>query len=308
MTETSPLRWFAPVPARRLTLVRSLTFGYAAAWLVVRGVYIVDVARLPDRRYEPIGVLHLAASPPPGEAIALIWVVTIVACAAVTMNRRVRLSAPIGAAGMLVLATYTSAFGQVFHTEHLLVLHVAVLAVAALVEPAVRAASDDATSDEAVETSGWPLNLMMAVTVVTYVVAGVAKLRYSGIEWITGDVLGNAVAMDNLRKLLFDDWHSPLGGWLSSIAWIWGPIAVATLALEIGAPVALVPGRARYVWVAAVWGFHVGILAVMAISFPYQLLGVAFAAFLPVERLADSAAARLPRWAPRRLRLENPTL
>lgn len=304
MTETSPRHWFAPVPARRLMLVRSLTFGYAAAWLVVRSAYFVDVARLPDRRYEPIGVLRVVATPPPGQAIALVWIVTVVACAAVTVNRSVRLSAPIGAVGLLVLATYTSSFGQVFHTEHLLVLHVAVLALAVLVEPTAPATSDPA----AVETSGWPLNLMMSIVVVAYVVAGVAKLRYSGIDWVAGDVLRNAVAMDNLRKLLFDDWYSPLGGWLSSTFWIWGPIAFVTLALEIGAPAALVPGRLRYVWVVVAWGFHVGILVLMAISFPYQLFGVAYAAFLPVERLADGAAVRMPSWAPLRLRSGDPTL
>lgn len=304
MTETSPMRWFAPVPARRLMLVRSLTFGYAAAWLLVRSAYIVDVARLPDRRYEPVGVLRVVSTPPPDRLIALIWIVTVVACAAVVANRLVRVSAPIGAVGILVLATYTSSFGQVFHTEHLLVLHVAVLALAAVVEPSGPATSDLA----AAETSGWPLNLMMSLVVVAYGVAGVAKLRYSGIEWVAGDVLRNAVAMDNLRKVLLDDWYSPLGGWLSSIAWIWGPIAFATLAVEIGAPAALVPGRVRYGWVALVWGFHVGIFVLMAISFPYQLFGVMYAAFFPIERIADRVASRLPGWVPLPIRVENPTL
>src|SRR5690606_33051737 len=139
----------------------------------------------------------------------------------------------------------TSSFGQVFHTEHLLVLHMAVLAVAVVIEPP--------TPDDGV-TSAWPLNLMMSIVVVAYIVAGVAKLRHTGIEWITGDVLRHAVAMDNLRKLLLDDWYSPIGGWLSSIEWVWWPIAFVTIAVEIGAAVALVPGPARRVWVALAWG------------------------------------------------------
>ena len=38
-------------------------------------------------------------------------------------------------------------------------------------------------------------------------------------------------------------------------------------------------------WIAAAWGFHVGILVLMAIGFPYQLLGVAYAPLLPLERI-----------------------
>jgi hypothetical protein len=36
--------------------------------------------------------------------------------------------------------------------------------------------------------------------------------------------------------------------------------------------------------------FHVGILALMAIMFPYPLSGVAFASFFPIEQLADRDA------------------
>ena len=50
---TRPRTWFAPVPVRRLELVRRCTFGYALAWLVVRFAYLADVAGLPARRFEP---------------------------------------------------------------------------------------------------------------------------------------------------------------------------------------------------------------------------------------------------------------
>jgi hypothetical protein len=54
----------------------------------------------------------------------------------------------------------------------------------------------------------------------------------------------------------------------------------------------LLARRAARAWVAAAWAFHVGILATMAIVFPYPLLGVAFAPFFAIEGI------RLPRWAP----------
>lgn len=260
-------------------------FGYAAAWLLVRFAYVRDVARLPDRRYEPVGVLGWAARPSP-TVVTVGVLVTLAACAAAAVGYRVRLAAPAGAIGMLLVATFTSSFGQVFHTEHVLVLHLLVLAVAALVET---------PSADRELVSAWPLTLMTAVLGMTYVVAGVAKLRWSGWSWVTGDVLRDWVAIDNLRKVLVHDLHSPLGGWMSSVGWIWPPIAVLTLAVELGAPSVFVAWRARLIWCAAAWAFHVGVLVVMAISFPYQLLGVAYACALPVERYADRVASMVGR-------------
>ena len=76
-----------------------------------------------------------------------------------------------------------------------------------------------------------------------------------------------------------------------SQAWFFTPLAIATLVVELGAPLALLGRRAARIWSAAAWSFHVGIFALMAIVFPYPLLGVAFAPFFALERL------RLPRWA-----------
>jgi hypothetical protein len=269
-------RFFAPVPADRLRIVTALTFGYAAAWLIVRGLYIRDVTRLPARRFAGVGVFEIIGRPPSGVVVLVVWLVGIAGCTAVAAGRCVRVAAPVGAAAVWVIATLTSSYGQVFHTEHLLVLQLGILATAALLEPAV---------PDAETSSGWPLRLSMGVVVAVYVVAGIAKLRYGGIDWLTGDVLRSHVAADNLRKVLLDDPHSALGGWLAGTASIWPPIGALTIAVELGAPLALIPGRIRYTWVAIAWSFHVGVMALMWISFPYQLTGVAYAAFLPVERL-----------------------
>jgi hypothetical protein len=65
-----------------------------------------------------------------------------------------------------------------------------------------------------------------------------------------------------------------------------------TLVVELGAPLALLGRRWAYAWVGLAWCFHLAILGVMAVLFPYPLSGVAFASMLPVERLAA--------WRPRR--------
>lgn len=267
--------WFGPVPARRVDICRVLTFGYAAIWLVVRARYVWDVAGLPARRFEPVGLMETFGSPPSREAVMTLWAVGLVCSVLAILGRALRVTAAVAGLSLLTVVTFTSSFGQVFHTEHLVALHVLILAAAMLL-------TTDHDSDI---RSGWPLRLMMSTLVVTYVVAGIAKLRFSGWDWLTGDVLRNWVAADNLRKVLLDDPASSVGGWLAGISWVWPPIAMFTLFVEIGAPIALARGRIRWMWLTSAWLFHVGIFALMAISFPYQLSGVAFAAFLPLERL-----------------------
>ena len=40
----------------------------------------------------------------------------------------------------------------------------------------------------------WPVRVAAVVTVLTYVLAGIAKLRIGGVAWMTGDTLRNHVA------------------------------------------------------------------------------------------------------------------
>ena len=61
-------------------------------------------------------------------------------------------------------------------------------------------------------------------------------------------------------------------------------LAIFTLLVELGAPVALASPRIARAWCALAWLFHAGILATMAIGFFYPLSGVAFASLLDLER------------------------
>lgn len=62
--------------------------------------------------------------------------------------------------------------------------------------------------------------------------------------------------------------------------------------VELGAPFALCGRRFRYAWIGLAWAFHVGVLALMAVLFPYPLVGAAFASMVPVERLAPWVRSR----------------
>ena len=207
-----------------------------------------------------------------------------------------RVTGPIFAAAFLVVTTYRSCWGQIFHTDDLVALHLIVLALA----PAAHAWSVDARrrrpgSGAPARRYGWPLLLMSIITVLAYVLAGWAKLRTSGLDWITGSVLRDQIAQDNLLKELFGAPSSPLASTVLSHAWLFPPMAAFAVLVELGAPVALLGGRWRDVWVGAAWLFHLGILVLMTTFFPYQLSGVAYASMFRAERLPRTLVAPFRR-------------
>jgi hypothetical protein len=225
---------------------------------------------------------------------------------AAALGWRWRATGPALAVLALVLLTYVNCWGHVMHTEHLLVLHLVVLAAAPAADAWAlprrpRGAGPTAVAGApAAGRYGWPVRLVSLVTVLTYLLAGVAKLRASGWGWAEGDVLRNQVAHDNLRKAVLGSPWSPVGGWLVGSGWVWPPAAALTLAVELGAPLVLVWRRLRPWWAGAAWGFHVGVLVVMAIVFPYPLSGVAFASLFRLERPGASLAAAWSRARARR--------
>jgi hypothetical protein len=265
----------------RLDRVRLLVALYSTIWCAVRLPHHLELADLPDERWVPVGVLGALDAPPAGWLAPPVLLATVVLGVAAARGRAARAVLPMWAVGVLLTATWGSSWGQLFHTENLLVLHAGLLALAAVVRL-------DATTT---------LRAMAVVTAAAYVVAGIAKLRISGWDWIAGDVLRDQVAFDNLRKAVLGAPTSPLGTRLVDVAWPWPALALATTAVELGAPLALLGRRAAAWWSGAAWLFHVGVLALMAIGFPYQLAGVAFAPLLPVERLRLPNVAR--RWTAR---------
>lgn len=285
--------WWAPAPAGRLAVLRILVAGYSAVWLVARMPEHLSLADQPGARWDPVGPLRLWDTPPPDGLVVGSALVAPLVAVAVTAGWRHRITGPLWAATLLLVTSLASSWGQIFHTENLLVLHAAVLAVT----PAADAFSLDARQRPVPEPDaryGWAVRLAAVLTVATYVLAGWAKLRIAGLDWAGGDVLRNLVAHDNLRKALLGDVHSPLGAAAVRHGWLFPPMAVLTLAVELGAPLALLHRTLRRVWVAAAWAFHLGVLALMAVLFPYPLAGVAFAPMFELERLPGWVSARLP--------------
>lgn len=287
-------RWTAATaPAGRLATVRILTVAYALVWIVVRLDYWRDLARLDAAQWKPVGFAALIGRLGVVPVTVLAVAVFVVGVVALT-GRRWSITGPLFAIGFLVLTTWGASWGAILHTEQLVAIHLLILSVA----PdggrpvASRSGADDSKWGP---TPAWPLTVMTAATVTTYFVSGVAKLRFGGgLGWLGGDRLGRIVAYDNARKLLLGDTHAPFAEYVVGHDWLFRVAAVATFVVELGAPLVLFVGALRRWWIVAAWTFHLTVLLMMAILFPYPLVGIAFASMLPAERLSATFTRHPP--------------
>jgi hypothetical protein len=266
-------------------MLRVLTSLFATGYLVVLSPALWGLADAPTSRFEPVGVLAWLDSPFPSAAWAGVVLGAVVVGVASTAGIWFRLSGPGFAALLLVVTTYRSSWGQLLWFEALVVLHIAIVGLA----PSADAVSVDAHRrappfpDGA--AYGFPVRLAALVTVATYVLAGIAKLRIGGVDWLAGDTLRNHIAYSAIRLDVLGGTPSPLARPFMEQAALLAPMAVATVVVELTAPVALLGGWIRTAWVVAAWTMHAAIAALMFVVFPYPLMLVAFAPLFPLERL-----------------------
>jgi hypothetical protein len=285
--------YFEVAPAERLGLARLLIGTFAAGYFAVRLNHFGNYARFRPEQFRPIGVVSILEQPSPAWMTWGLAVLAVLLGGAFASGWRFRFTGPAFAATALWVLTYRSSWGMILHTENLMCLHLVVLGLAASAD----SWSLDARGKEPPAPSeryGWPLRLMSTATVLAYVIAGVAKLRASGFGWVTSDLLRNYIAYDAIHKLELGSIASPVGGWLAPYPAVFVALAAISLTIELGAPIALLSPRLGRIWVYAIWGFHVGVLLIMAIFFFYPVLGLAYLSFFELEKL--------PPWLRRRLR------
>jgi vitamin K-dependent gamma-carboxylase-like protein len=288
--------WYCPpTPVARLRLLRFVIGAYALVYLISRGVHLNAVVSYPAAAFRPVGIVRVLTEPLLPGAVYGTYAAAVLAAGLFTAGVAYRVAAPIFSLLLLWVTSYRHSFGMIFHTDNLLVLHVPLLAFAS----AGRAPRAAAPSLEPDMVRSWVPRAMCLVTVAAYVVAGVAKLTHTGWSWAGGEPLREQIAYDALRKIELGSTYSPLGPWLLGQAWLFAPLSAFSLATELLAPLALLGVRAAVVWCACAWLFHAGVLALMAIAFPYPLSGCAFAAFFPLERFLQALERRLRRGSSR---------
>jgi len=273
--------WFAPAPAERLAALRILIGTFGLVWVALRAPELVRLTELPHAHFRPIGIVRILEEPlAPGVAIGIL-VATIVLMALFVLGIGFRIVGPLAAAALLWTLTYRNSWGLPFHTENLLVLHVIALALAPAADAWAVGRRDRAAPEAGY---GWAIKLLVALTVATYVLAGIAKLRIAGFDWLDGELLRNQIAIDNARKALLGDYLAPFATLFLEHPRALVVFCVMTIAIELGAPIALAGGRPARLWAAAAWGFHLGVILVMNIWFLYPLLGAAVSPIFRIER------------------------
>lgn len=291
-------RWFAPAPAERLAAMRILLGLFALVYLAIQLPLWLSPSHFEPKNFHRLGVIRLLDAPLSSGVRLALPLVTMALAVPFILGVRYRIVAPLFALALLFTLSYRNAWGMPFHTENLLVLHALVLAIV----PAHEAWSWDRRGRAAAppdERFGWPLRALAVITVLTYVLAGVAKVRLGGWAWTDGEALTEHIAIDNLRKHLMGAPMSPVAALVLEHAWLMHGLAIATLVIELGAPLALLDRRLALAWSLGAWGFHLGVVVLMAIVFPYPLAGLAYAPLLRCERPLAWIAARWQRWRAR---------
>jgi len=272
-------------------MLRWLVGAYAVIYLLVRSVHLHSVTRLPPEQFRPVGMVSVLSAPLPPVLVTAALMAAIGAGLAFVAGRFFSLTGPLFAALFCWVTSYRNSWGMIFHTDNLVAVHLAVLGLTRSAD----ALSLDARQrpvPAAATVYGYPPRLLALATVVTYALAGIAKLRFGGAHWLVGDTLRFYVAHDNLRKVELGDRAAPLAALFLRYRWLFRPLALVSLLVELGAPLVLVWRRLRLPWVLAAWSFHLGVLAMMWILFPYPLSGIAFAPFFPVECLVAGWSGR----------------
>ncbi len=268
--------WLRPLEAQPVAFFRVAVGLFALAYLAANWASLTSSTSFDPVQFEPIGITSIASAPLSSWLVHSLLFAAFVFGIGFTLGWRFRFTGPLFAILLLWVLSYRNSWGQIYHTENLLVLQAIVLGFARSADALSLDARHRPVNTPNDANYRWPLRLCAVLTVLTYFLAGWAKLEISGLEWVTSNAMRNHIAYDNLRYDLMGSYDAPLGVWLIGYGWLFKPLAAATLVVELGAPLALLSRRIALVWAATVWLFHVGVLMTMAILFPYPLVGLAF--------------------------------
>jgi hypothetical protein len=297
--------WFPDAPAKRLAIVRILVGAYGVYLYTDQYGAYARIARQDPGQWWPLGPIKLLDGPM-DPALFDVWQVVHYALAlCFVAGFGWRILAPVTAVSGICFLSYRTSWGSTLHADNLFVLHALCLALG----PAASAWSIDAAIarrwpdrlrwlrsaalPDVDWRYGWTLRLMATVTVITYLLAGVAKVATNAEGWLTGQNLIQQIAKDALYKAFVFPPAQPneIVPWLYDHPELMLVPSLLTLVVECGAPLALLDRRLGWLWCVGAWCMHRGILFIMGIPFDYPLSGVAFACFFPLDVWFDRAYA-----------------
>jgi hypothetical protein len=231
--------------------------------------------------------------PPVLAALETGWGVALL-CACVGLRTR------LATATALVLGFYLlglpQSMGKIHHFDGIVVATMGILALsrcgdALSLDAWIRRRGGGAPRAQASAEYAWPVRLVQVALALLFFAAGLAKLRYGGLDWVLSD---------HLRWVLLQSWHhGPNAAPWSDLAlvvvrhdFLVHGLAAATVAIEIGYPLALTSRRAAAVLVPAALLLLLGIRFIQGPTF--GTLAACHAFWVPWERLATLLQDRMP--------------
>lgn len=300
--------WFADAPAARLAALRILIGSFALWYCWTRFDMMREIGRTAEALFDPVGVARILDAPVTPWLYDALLIAAVVLGFAFVLGVRFRFTGPAFALLLLCVLSYRNSWSMVYHSRDIVVLHVLILGLA----PAADAFSWDALRGRANRgrryvlwqsrrrnpagdsAYGWPIRLLVAVTLVLYFLPGVAKVMSElGWAWGTGTALREQIAADALRKDVLGDTPSEWAFSLYEQTWLFALAGIGTLVVELVAPLVILNKRLAQLWALLAFGMHWGIFFVMGIRFRYQLIGIIFAPFFDVEKPAEWLRRRL---------------
>jgi hypothetical protein len=271
------MRWlFAPVPLGRVAAFRTLVYLFVPVDLLLTTNWVFQHKDVPGDLYVPLLVGRLLPLPVPTYGLIVGILVALLAASLVAATGRApRLLGTAVAVLYLEWMIIAMSYGKVDHDRFGFLVALAVL-------PTVGAARwGDRTLSE---RAGWALRVTQLAVIATYFLASWAKLRFGGLDWLTGATLTRAV----LRR------GTELADWVLAYPALLTGFQFFIVAFELASPVVFfLAYRWRLRIIGAFYAFHVMTYAAIMISFLPHC--VAMASFLPLERVrpVEWARARL---------------
>ena len=291
--------WFPAIDPTRLAVIRVLT-GVFSLWYISRsGLWLKPFARKSADLFDPIGVTTLLDGPLASDVVVGLGLATVVTGVMFTIGLWWRVAGPLFAALLLFTVTYKNSWGMIFHTENTWVIHVLILGCTSSADrlavdpwirrrfraPVLHLLGFAPGSAEPHWRFGWSIRMLQLAVTLPYVVSALAKVRGpSGWGWMLGENLRDQVGMNGIWYAMTKGHAEAITYHIYDYVWPWTVMAVLTLVVEFGAPLAMLHRRIGYAFVATVLGLHYGIFIVMGIGFKYQVTGVAYLCFFQWER------------------------
>lgn len=275
--------WFAPVPLRRIALLRAIVYLFIPLDTLLTSGWVREHAAQGPSLYQPLTIARWAHVPVPTSlSVNLLAVLVVVSAVAAATGWRPRITGTIAGLAYLGWMVVAMSYGKVDHDRFAFLIALAVL-------PTIGATSlrPSRTSGRWTQQGAWALRCVQLAVVATYFLASWSKLRFGGLDWATGATLERAL----LRR------ETVFSSWMLGKPEILVPMQFAMIGAELLSPLVLLArsDRARTFVALGMWAFHLSVFAGVTIIFLPHC--VAIAAFVPLERL-DAVAAKLRRRGP----------